>query len=174
MGAFRSSSRPRRARHRPRRPAVAGAVALALALGTGGVARASTTSHAINFQTPSHDVFCGIAMHVRGTVFDPGVQAPLNGFYPGLQCSAKGIPRPKGQPNVGDPFVHLGQGRAGRAQDVLESQDDLVSSADPVTLAAGSHWQRDHIDCTLTRTTVSCDNGHGHGFTVGPGALKLY
>jgi hypothetical protein len=112
---------------------------------------------------------------VRGTIFDPGVQAPLNGSYPGLQCSAKGIPRPQGQQSdVGDPFVQLGQGQAGRARDVLESQDDLVSSADPATLAAGSHWQRDHIRCTLTRTTVSCDNGHGHGFTVGPGALKLY
>lgn len=159
----------------PTRITTAAAVAAGLALGGASAAAAShSVSHAVNFQTASHGVFCGIAMRVRGTILDPGVQAPLSGFSPGLQCSARGIPRPAGPPaNVGDPFIQLGRGRAGRARIVLESQDDLVSSAAPVTLTPGERWNRDGISCTVTRTTVTCDNGHGHGFQLRPGHVGL-
>ena len=57
---------------------------------------------------------------------------------------------------------------------MLESQDDLVSSAAPVTIAPGASWERFGITCTATTVAVSCSNGHGHGFTVSPGHLHLF
>ena len=64
-----------------------------------------------------------------GVEVDPGTGAQLSGNYPGLQCSAEGIPKPKH--GFGDPFVQLGQGRAGRARLVGESQDDLIWAPTP-------------------------------------------
>jgi hypothetical protein len=135
-------------------------------------ASAEAVSHAINFQTKTADVVCGIAASVPGTVLDPGTGAQLNGNYPGLQCSAEGIPKPK--QGIGDPFVQLGQGRAGRAKLVDESQDDLISGASPVTLAAGSTWRRYGITCSLNSSSVRCANGTGHGFEISTGHLHLY
>jgi hypothetical protein len=135
-------------------------------------AAAQASSRAINFQTQTADVVCGIAASVPGTEFDPGTGAPLNGDYPGLQCSAAGIPKPKR--GIGDPFVQLGQGRAGRAKLVDESQDDLISPANPVTLTSGSTWKRDGIACSLAASTVRCANGTGHGFEISTGHLVLF
>ena len=135
-------------------------------------AAAEASSHAVNFLTKTADVVCGIVAAVPGTEFDPGTGASLNGNYPGLQCSAAGIPKPKH--GIGDPFVQLGQGRAGRARLVDESQDDLVSSADPVTLAPGSTWKRDGIACRLTASSVRCTNGAGRGFKISTGHLSLF
>ncbi len=134
------------------------------------VARAS--SHAGNFQTKAADVVCGIAASVPGTERDPGTGAPLNGDYAGLQCSAVGIPKPKH--GIGDPFVQLGQGRAGRARLVDESQDDLISSANPVTLAPGSTWKRYGITCSLSASSARCTNGTSHGFMISTGHLSLF
>jgi hypothetical protein len=150
-----------------RRSALAATVAL-MAL----PATAMASSHATNFQTKTADVVCGIAASVPGTELDPGTGAPLNGDYPGLQCSAVGIPKPKR--GIGDPFVQLGQGHAGRARLVDESQDDLVSSANPVTLAAGSTWKRYGITCTLSASSARCTNGTGHGFKISTGHLSLF
>jgi hypothetical protein len=135
-------------------------------------AAAEASSRAVNFQTQTADVVCGIVASVPGTELDPGTGAQLNGDYPGLQCSAAGIPKPRH--GIGDPFVQLGQGRAGRAKLVDESQDDLISSANPVTLAPGSTWKRYGIACKLTASSVRCVNGTGHGFKISTGHLSLF
>jgi hypothetical protein len=135
-------------------------------------AAAEASSHAINFQTRTADVVCGIATAVPGTEVDPGTGVPTNGDYPGLQCSAAGLPKPKH--GIGDPFVQLGQGRAGRAMLVDESQDDLISGTNPVTLAPGSTWKRYDITCTMSTSVVRCTNGTGHGFKISTGHLRLY
>jgi hypothetical protein len=129
-------------------------------------------SHAVNFQTKTADVVCGIVAAVPGTEQDPGTGASLGGDYPGLQCSAQGLPKPK--QGIGDPFVQLGQGHAGRARLVDESQDDLSSAADPATLAPGSVWTRYGIVCKLTASSVRCTNGAGHGFKISTGHLDLF
>ncbi len=135
-------------------------------------AAAEASSHAVNFQTRTADVVCGIVASVPGTRPDSGTGAPLNGDYPGLQCSAAGIPKPRH--GIGDPFVQLGQGRAGRARLVDESQDDLISSANFATLTPGSTWKRYGIACTLAAYSVRCTNGTGHGFTISTGRLSLF
>jgi hypothetical protein len=145
-------------------------VAVALVVALPATARAS--SHAVNFQTKTEDVVCGIVAAVPGTELDPGTGAPLNGYYPGLQCSAASIPKPKH--GIGDPFVQLGQGRTGRARLVDESQDDLISDANFVTLAPGSTWKRYGITCELTASSVRCTNGTGHGFEISTGHLSLF
>ncbi len=150
-----------------RRSALLAAVAL-VAL----PAAASASSHAVNFQTKAADVVCGIAASVPGTGLDPGTGAPRSGDYPGLQCAAAGIPKPKH--GIGDPFVQLGQGHAGRARLVDESQDDLISPANPVTLAPGSTWKRYGITCSLSASSVHCANGMGHGFKISTGHLSLF
>jgi hypothetical protein len=150
-----------------RHPVLAAAIAL---MALPAAARAS--SRAVNFQTKSADVVCGIAASVPGTELDPGTGAPLNGDYRGLQCSAAGIPKPKH--GIGDPFVQLGRGRAGRARLVDESQDDLISGANPVTLAPGATWKRYGITCTLSVSSVRCTNGRGHGFKISTGHLSLF
>lgn len=132
----------------------------------------AASSHAINFQTSKRDVLCGIAMRVPGSRLDAGTGVALGGDYPGLQCAAAGIPKPR--QGIGDPFVQLGQGRAGRARIVNESQDDLVSGASPATLASGSRWQRDGISCTLTANSVRCTNAGGHGFELRTGHVTLF
>ena len=94
---------------------IGGAIACSLTVAAAAPALASAVvSHAANFQPSSRGVFCGVALAVRGTARDPGTGAPVVGLHRGLQCSARGIPRPKGA--VGDPFVQLGQGQAGRAR----------------------------------------------------------
>jgi hypothetical protein len=135
-------------------------------------AAAEASSHAVNFLTKTADVVCGIAALVPGSKPDPGTGAPRNGDYPGLQCSAVGIPKPRS--GFGDPFVQLGQGHAGRAKLVDESQDDLISSAIPVTLGPGSTWTRYGIACKLTASSVRCANVAGHGFKISTGHLSLF
>ncbi len=151
-----------------RRPALVATVALALAL----PATAGASSHAVNFQTKTADVACGIVASVPGTSLDPGASSRLEGEYPGLQCSAVGIPKPKH--GYGDPFVQLGQGQAGRAKLVDESQDELISDANFVTLAPGSTWTRYGITCTLSESSVRCTNSTGHGFEISTGHLSLF
>jgi hypothetical protein len=135
-------------------------------------AAAEASSHAVNFQTKTADVVCGIVAAVPGTELDPGTGAPLNGDYPGLQCSAEDLPKPK--QGFGDPFVQLGQGHAGRARLIGESQDDLVSSVYPAKLPAGAVWKRYGIVCKLTASSVRCVNGAGHGFKLSTGHLDLF
>lgn len=135
-------------------------------------ASAEASSHALNFQTKTAEVVCGIASSVPGTELDPGTGAQLGGDYPGLQCSAEGIPKPKH--GIGDPFVQLGQGRAGRAKLVDESQNDLISGANPVTLAPDSTWGRYGITCSVSASSVRCTNGTGHGFEISTGHLHLF
>jgi hypothetical protein len=132
---------------------------------------AASTSHATNWGTHGQKVTCGIA-RVWGTALDAGTQAPLNAYWPGVQCSAAGIPQPR--QGIGDPFVQLGQGRAGRARLVDESQDDLISNAPVVTLAAGSRWSRDGIGCAVHTASIACTNSVGHGFTLSPGHVHLF
>jgi|HubBroStandDraft_6_1064221.scaffolds.fasta_scaffold48323_3 hypothetical protein len=150
-----------------RRSVLAAAVALVTLPAT-----AEASSHVVNFQTKTADVVCGVVASVPGTELDPGTGAPLNGDYPGLQCSAAGIPKPVH--GLGDPFVQLGQGHAGRAKLVDESQDDLVSGANPVRLAPGSTWKRYGITCGLSASSVRCTNGAGHGFKISTGHLSLF
>jgi hypothetical protein len=130
------------------------------------------TSHAVNWVTPGQKVVCGVAEQVPGTAVDPGTMAPENGRWPGLQCSAIGIPRPR--QGIGDPFVQLGQGRTGRARLMDESQDELKSDAPFVELAAGTAWKRYGIACTVHAASVRCTNSAGHGFTMSPGHVHLF
>jgi hypothetical protein len=75
---------------------------------------------------------------------------------------------PHTQRGIGDPFVQLGQGHAGRAKLVDESQDELISPANPVTLVPGATWKRYGIVCSLSASSVRCTNGTGHGFKISP------
>lgn len=148
---------------------VATCAAGAAALAPGAAASAS---HTDNWGTRGQKVVCGIAGRVWGSRFDSGTMAQLNGYWPGLQCAAAGIPRPR--QGVGDPFVQLGQGQAGRARLVDESQDDLVSSGRYVELAPGSSWSADGIDCAVASSSIRCTNSAGHGFTMSPGHVHLF
>ncbi|HEY1833617.1 MAG TPA: hypothetical protein VGG08_04210 [Solirubrobacteraceae bacterium] len=127
--------------------------------------------HAANWSTHGGQVVCGLA-DVHGTAVDPGTGAPERGLWPGLQCSARGIPRAPGP--VGDPFVQLGQGRAGRAKLVDLSQDDLLVSGDPKPLPSGSRWVKDGIACAVHARSIACHNSAGHGFTMSPGHVHLH
>jgi hypothetical protein len=133
---------------------------------------AASASHAANWGTDRQQVVCGIAGGIRGTAFDPGAQAQLNGRWPGLQCAAAGIPRPR--QGVGDPFVQLGQGQTGHARLVDLSEGDLVSGAPYAELAAGTTWKRDGITCTVHVASVRCTNSAGHGFAIAPGHVHLF
>jgi hypothetical protein len=134
-------------------------------------AASASTSNAVNWSTQGEAVVCGVADGIEGTELDPGTGAPLDGLWPGLQCQATGIPHGQG---IGDPAVHLGQGRAGRARLVDISQDDLVSDAPFVALDPGSVWKHDGIVCTVNATSVRCTNGPGYGFTMSPGHVYLF
>jgi hypothetical protein len=147
------------------------ALAALLALATWPAAAAGASSHAPNWQTPHGEVLCGIAF-VPETRFDPGTQAYLEEPGRGLQCSALGIPRPKS--GIGDPVVKLGEGRAGRARLVDQSQDELISNGAPVTLAASSTWSHAGIVCTIHAASVRCRNAAGHGFSISPGHVHLF
>ena len=131
----------------------------------------ASTSHAANWQTHGGRVVCGVA-RVRGTVLDPGTQAQLTGYWPGLQCSAAGIPKPK--QGIGDPVVRLGQGQAGRAQLLDESQNELTFDSPFVELAPASTWSRAGITCAIHDESVHCANSVGDGFTISPGHVELF
>jgi len=124
-----------------------------------------------NWQTKDDNVVCEVT-YVFGTAVDPGTQAPLNGDWPGLQCSAGGVPRPKH--GIGDPFVQLGQGQAGRAKVVDESQNDLIFYSPFITLSPGTTWRRGGISCHIRASQVRCSNAFGHGFALSTGRLKLF
>jgi hypothetical protein len=147
-------------------------VSSASAAGSTSTSTSTTGSHRINWQTASRTVFCGIAPRVPGTQLDPGTGAMLNADWPGLQCGAEGIGAR--HHDVGDPFVQLGQGTAGRARLVYLSEDDLASSAAPVTLRAGSNWSRDGITCSVAAASVTCHNSSGHGFILSKGHLTTH
>ncbi len=149
--------------------------ALSVALAAAALAPPSAlagSSHVSNWGTARQQVVCGIAAGVPGTVLDAATQAPLTGLWPGLQCSARGIPRPAH--GIGDPFVQLGQGASGRARLVDESQDDLLSDAPYAKLSAGMSWQGDGITCAVHASWVRCANSAGHGFTLSPGHLHVF
>jgi hypothetical protein len=136
---------------------------LALGFTSPALAARSSDSHAANWSTSNGAVECGIA-DIRGTALDPGTGAPTTGLWPGLQCAAAGIPRAPG--GVGDPFVQLGQGRAGQAKIVDLSQDDLLVNGSPVSLAPGTMWSRNHITCRIYTSRIECRNSSGHGFKL--------
>jgi hypothetical protein len=135
-------------------------------------AAAQASSRAVNFQTKTATVVCGIAAGIPGTEFDPGTEAQLDGDYLGLQCDAMGLPTSKH--GDGDPVVQLGQGHDGRAKLVYSSGDNYVSDAKFVTLAPGSTWRRDNIACKLSASSVRCTNDAGHGFTLATGHLRTF
>ena len=147
---------------------VVGGVLILAGVGASG----ALASSAVNWSTHSGTVVCGIAGAIHGTRLDPGTGTELDGGWPGLQCAAQGIPRPR--QGVGDPFVQLGQGRAGRARIVDESQDDLISGAPSVVLAPGSVWKRYGITCKVRAASIRCQNGSAHGFTLARGHVHLF
>lgn len=141
------------------------------AAGSASLSAADRVFHAADWSTHGGQVLCGLA-DVHGTAVDPGSGAPENGLWPGLQCSARGIPRAPGP--VGDPFVQLGQGRAGRAKLVDLSQDDLLVQGAPKPLPAGSKWSKDGIVCAVHARSIACHNAAGHGFEMSPGHVHLH
>ena len=104
--------------------------------------------------------------HARTAVC--GKRTPSDFFQ--LLCSAKGIPRPKGGGQGGDPFVALG--RTGKAKLVLLSQDEFPAG-NPKTLGNGTTWSMDGVSCTVAGK-VTCKNTVGHGFTIGNGKYKSF
>jgi len=147
------------------------ATGLSMGLSCGGALAAGAPSHATNFETRGRVVVCGIAL-VSGSRFDPGTQTTLTGRWPGLQCSAPGIPRPSG--GVGDPFVQLGEGQAGRARVVALTQNDLLFDRPPVALGPGRKWALDGISCSIRAVSIACQNSGGHGFTLAAGHLTRH
>lgn len=97
-----------------------------------------------------------------------GKRTPWNSFQ--LLCSAKGIPRPQGGGQGGDPFVVLG--RIGRPHVVLLTQNEFPPGS-PQTLPNGTLWSRDGINCTVAER-VTCRNTKGHGFTIGNGKYRSF
>jgi len=136
-----------------------------------GTADASVSSTA-NWSTPGEAVVCGVVAEVPGSKLDPGTGSLRNGMWPGLQCQAAGLPDSRS--GVGDPTVHLGQGRSGRARLVYISQDELVSAAPYRRLRSGSLWKRDGIRCAVSSASVRCTNSAGHGFSLSPGHLHTF
>jgi hypothetical protein len=125
------------------------AAAAATALG------ASALSSATFWQNRPHTATCG--KRIKTKHFQ-------------LLCSAKGIPRPQGGGQGGDPFVELG--RIGQAQIVLLTQNEFPAGS-PQTLPDGTLWSRDGINCTVAQK-VTCKNTKGHGFTIGNGKYRAF
>jgi hypothetical protein len=144
----------------------------ALALALAPARAAGAVAHMPNWATRGQSVVCGVAAQVPGTAVDPGTMAPENGRWPGVQCTAPGIPRPR--QGVGDPFVQLGQGRSGRARLRDESQDELISASPFVELAAGATWRRYGIACTVGSASVRCVNSAGSGFSIALGHVRVF
>lgn len=168
--ASQSGASPRRFSLKRALRAVALALAIATALSAAPAYGASST--AINWTADHGEIYCGIAARIKGSRVDPGTGAELVGLWLGLQCAAPGIPRAPGSA-IGDPFVQLGQGRAGRARVVDESQDDLLSGAAPVALRSGTVWKRDGIKCEVHARSIRCTNSADRGFTLSPPRLQL-
>jgi hypothetical protein len=159
---------------RVRRAVVLAAFTVTLLVACLGGVAAAAQSGPLNWATQREGVVCGVAAAIEGTALDPDTGAELNGLWPGLQCQTTGLPRGPGAPSVGDPAVHLGQGRAGRARLVYISQDELISQAPYAVLAPGTIWTRDGITCTVGAEAVSCANAPGYGFTMSPGHVDLF
>lgn len=128
---------------------VVAAAAAPVALG------AAHISHSTFWENHSHSAVCG-------------KRTPWNHFQ--LLCSAKGIPRPQGGGQGGDPFVVLG--RIGQAHVVLLTQDEFPSGT-PHALPNGTLWSRDGINCTVAQR-VTCRNIKGHGFSIGNGKYRSF
>lgn len=130
--------------------------ATAAAAATAG---AATMSHAKLWQSPNRNVVCGVEVHLRGK---PAKE---------LLCDAKGIPRPKRQGGIGDPFVQISA--RGRPQLVLISQRSFEAIR-TAKLKQGTVWASLGVTCEIRSRTVSCHNRSGHGFTIGNGSYKSF
>ena len=122
-------------------------------------AAGTPTSHARLWQSPNGNVVCGIEIHLAGR---PAKQ---------LLCSAKGIPRPKHQGGVGDPFAQISA--KGPPQVVLVSQRSFLATR-TTKLKPGTLWSSLGVFCGVGTRTVTCVNRYGHGFTIGNGAYKSF
>lgn len=134
-----------------RRCAVAAAtVAATLTVASGALA--APLSKAIQFQSYTGRVTCGIESHAPGK--------PANTVL----CAAKGIPAPA-HPGVGDSgFVQIGL--LGRPQVLRLSQDSFVAGT-RAKLGRGRLWNQLGVTCHVALTTVMCFNGANHGFVIG-------
>lgn len=137
---------------------------LLAALAVGAVAAvpsaaAAPVSTAKFWQNSAHTVTCGIEIHAAG---HPATR---------VLCGARGVPRPKGGGNTGDPFVDI-TGK-GSPRLVLISQDSFEGTT-PATLSPGTSWSRLHVTCKLAAKTVTCRNASGHGFTIGNGHYHAF
>jgi hypothetical protein len=120
---------------------------------------AAPISKAIQFESNSGKVTCGIEIHAPGK---PATD---------VLCSAKGIPAPKG-PGVGDPgFVQLGL--LGKPQVLRLSQDSFVAGK-TAKLGRGRLWNQLGVTCHVALSTVICFNGANHGFVIGDGSYLSF
>ena len=131
------------------------AIAAAFAVAAPAALAAASASHASFWQNKANSATCGKRI----------TREPFQ-----LLCSARGIPRPKGGGQGGDPFVVLR--KTGKPELVLLSQDEFPAGI-AQTLANGSTWSKAGITCTLG-DRVTCKNTSGHGFTIGNGKYKPF
>jgi hypothetical protein len=135
-------------------------VFVACVLGLAAPAFASTSGAPL-WSALGGKVVCGIAIH------------PVNTPPIRLLCSATAVPAPKGK-GVGDPgFVFLGS--VGRPSLARLSQNSFVGSHS-VALRSGSSWGGGPIKvaCTVTSTTVRCENHSHHGFKITAGTYHAF
>ena len=113
----------------------------------------ASTSGAPLWTALGGSVTCGIAIHPPNT-------PPIR-----LLCSARAVPAPKAK-GVGDPgFVFLAS--AGRPSLARLSQDSFVGTH-AVGLKSGRTWGGGAISvtCTVSTSTVRCENRSHHGFAI--------
>jgi hypothetical protein len=106
-------------------------------------------------------VTCGIAIHPPNT-------PPIR-----LLCSAKAVPAPKAK-GVGDPgFVFLAS--VGHPSLARLSQDSFVGT-NAVGLKSGRTWGSGAISvtCTVSTSTVRCENRSHHGFAITAGTYHAF
>jgi hypothetical protein len=123
--------------------------ALTLALAS---AASAATSHVKLWSTPAGAIVCGYEIHAASK---PATS---------LLCSSALIPAPSGERGVGDPgFVSLS--KSGSPRRLRLSQNSFAFHTS-TTLPSGAIWSGLGVRCAVTRNSVRCVNGAGHGFKI--------
>jgi hypothetical protein len=132
-----------------------GALTLALTSGAG-----AATSHVKLWTTPTGGIACGYEIH------------PVSKPATNVLCTSPLIPAPAGKRGVGDPgFVSLA--KSGSPKRLRLSQNSFAFDT-PTTLPSGTTWTGLGVSCAITRNSVRCVNGAGHGFKITGSAYRAF